>query len=121
MNGKRVVLIDDSIVRGTTSKRIVNMLRDDGASEVHVRIASPMIKFPCFYGVDMSTYEELLAARKTCEEVRQTIGADSLAFLPQECLGQAARRCDLCTACFDGEYPTALYASLEDANKDGKF
>ncbi|MCR5245415.1 MAG: amidophosphoribosyltransferase [Bacteroidales bacterium] len=121
VNGKRVVLIDDSIVRGTTSKRIVNMLRDDGASEVHVRIASPMIKFPCFYGVDMSTYEELLAARKTCEEVRQTIGADSLAFLPQECLGQAARRCDLCTACFDGEYPTALYASLEDANKDGKF
>ena len=121
VNGKRVVLIDDSIVRGTTSKRIVNMLRDDGATEVHVRIASPMIKFPCFYGVDMSTYEELLAARKTCEEVRQTIGADSLAFLPQECLGQAARRCDLCTACFDGEYPTALYASLEDANKDGKF
>ena len=121
VNGKRVVLIDDSIVRGTTSKRIVNMLRDDGATEVHVRIASPMIKFPCFYGVDMSTYEELLAARKTCEEVRQTIGADSLAFLPQECLGQAARRCDLCTAGFDGEYPTALYASLEDANKDGKF
>lgn len=121
VRGKRVALIDDSIVRGTTSKRIVSMLREEGATEVHVRIASPMIKFPCFYGVDISTYDELLAAQKDCEEVRELIGADSLAFLPQECLLEAARRSDLCMACFDGDYPTALYASIEDANKDGKF
>lgn len=121
VNGKRVVLVDDSIVRGTTSKRIIGMLRDAGAKEVHVRIASPMIKFPCFYGVDISTYEELLCASKNLDEVTKIIGADSLAFLSREALFEAGRRTDLCLACFTGDYPTALYASIEEANKDGKF
>ena len=121
VSGKRVVLIDDSIVRGTTSLRIVRMLREAGATEVHVRIASPMIKFPCFYGVDISTYNELLCARRTLEEARQKIEADSLAFLSESALYEAGKRSDLCLACFSGVYPTALYSSLEDANKDGKF
>ncbi|MBR4788456.1 MAG: amidophosphoribosyltransferase [Bacteroidales bacterium] len=121
VNGKRVVLVDDSIVRGTTSKRIIGMLRDAGAKEVHVRIASPMIKYPCFYGVDISTYEELLCASKNLDEVTRIIGADSLAFLSREALFEAGRRTDLCLACFTGDYPTALYASIEEANKDGKF
>ena len=121
VSGKRVVLIDDSIVRGTTSLRIVRMLREAGATEVHVRIASPMIKFPCFYGVDISTYDELLCARRTLEEARQKIEADSLAFLSESALYEAGKRSDLCLACFSGVYPTALYSSLEDANKDGKF
>lgn len=121
VSGKRVVLIDDSIVRGTTSLRIVRMLREAGAAEVHVRIASPMIKFPCFYGVDISTYDELLCARRTLEEARQKIEADSLAFLSESALYEAGKRSDLCLACFSGVYPTALYSSLEDANKDGKF
>ena len=121
VSGKRVVLIDDSIVRGTTSLRIVRMLREAGATEVHVRIASPMIKFPCFYGVDISTYDELLCARRTLEEACQKIEADSLAFLSESALYEAGKRSDLCLACFSGVYPTALYSSLEDANKDGKF
>ena len=121
VSGKRVVLIDDSIVRGPTSLRIVRMLREAGATEVHVRIASPMIKFPCFYGVDISTYDELLCARRTLEEARQKIEADSLAFLSESALYEAGKRSDLCLACFSGVYPTALYSSLEDANKDGKF
>ena len=121
VGGKRVVLIDDSIVRGTTSRRIVRMLREAGATQVHVRIASPMIKFPCFYGVDISTYDELLCANRTLEEARATIEADSLAFLSEEALYSAGKRSDLCLACFSGAYPTSLYSSLEDANKDGKF
>lgn len=121
VGGKSVALIDDSIVRGTTSLRIVRMLRDAGAREVHVRIASPMIKYPCFYGVDISTYEELLCSRRTLEEARQVIEADSLAFLSEEALLIAGKRVDLCTACFCGNYPTSLYSSIEDVNKEKKF
>ena len=120
VRGKRVVLVDDSIVRGTTSRRIVAMLKEAGALEVHVRIASPPMIGPCFYGVDTSTYDELISARKNVEEVRQTIGADSLAFLSPESLYRAGNRKELCTACFTGVYPTALYQSMEDANKDNK-
>ena len=121
VKGRRVVLIDDSVVRGTTSRRIVTMLREAGAVEVHLRIASPMIKSPCFYGVDISTYDELLCARRNLEEARQAIGADSLAFLSEEALFKAGGRNDLCLACFNGHYPTSLYQSLEEANRDGKF
>ena len=121
LEGKRVVLIDDSIVRGTTSRKIVTMLREAGATEVHVRIASPAIKFPCFYGVDISTYEELLCAHKSIEEARKIIGADSLSFLSPDALFKAGNRSDLCLACFCGTYPTELYDSIENANKDGKF
>lgn len=121
VSGKRVVLIDDSIVRGTTSKRIVKMLKDEGATEVHVRIASPEITRPCFYGVDISTFDELLCAHKTLEEVRELLDADSLAFLSQEALYKAGHRSELCLACFNGDYPTYLYQKIEEANKDGKF
>jgi amidophosphoribosyltransferase len=109
--GKRVVMVDDSIVRGTTSKRIVNMLREAGATEVHVRISSPPITHPCFYGIDMSTREELIAASHSVEEIRQLIGADSLAFLSLEGLIEAIGRPSdspwrgQCMSCFTGKYP----------------
>lgn len=115
VGGKRVVMVDDSIVRGTTSKRIVRLLKDAGATEVHVRIASPAMKYPCYYGVDTSTYEELISAQKSVEEVREYIGADSLAFLSTEALMRSGDRCEMCMACFDGKYPTDLYLTDEDA------
>ncbi len=109
VKGKRVVLVDDSIVRGTTSRNLVNMLRDAGASEVHMRIASPPYCHPCYYGVDTGTYEELIASKKSVEEIREMIGADTLAYLSPESLLKAGRRSDLCAACFTGCYPTDLY------------
>ena len=124
---KRVVLIDDSIVRGTTSRRMVDMLREAGAKEVHVRIASPEIKFPCFYGVDFSTYDELIAATHTNEEICEVIGADSLAFISIEGLTKGIGRlpklgknCGQCVACFNGDYPTYLYEDVKCANKEVK-
>lgn len=115
VEGKRVVMVDDSIVRGTTSRRIVNMLREAGATEVHVRISSPPIKNPCFYGIDTSTTEELIAANNTVEEIREMIGADSLVFLSEEGLVEAIDRPyegqykGQCMACFTGKYPTEIY------------
>ncbi len=109
VKGKRVVLVDDSIVRGTTSRRIVTMLKEAGATEVHVRIASPPMIEPCFYGVDTTSYDELISARLSVEEVCKAIGADTLAFLSEESLYKAGNRNELCTACFTGCYPTALY------------
>lgn len=115
VEGKRVVMIDDSIVRGTTSKRIVNMLREAGAKEVHVRISSPPIKHPCFYGIDTSTSGELIAANHSLEEMREMMGADSLAFLSTEGLmkgigrSDEAPNCGQCLACFTGNYPTEIY------------
>lgn len=120
VKGKRVVLVDDSIVRGTTSRRIVTMLKEAGATEVHVRIASPQMTHPCFYGVDTSTRDELISARKDLEGVREEIFADSLAFLTPGALLKAGNRKELCMACFTGEYPTALYQSVDEANKDVK-
>lgn len=119
--GKRVILIDDSIVRGTTSKQIIEMLRLAGAKEIHMRIASPQIIAPCFYGVDTSTFEELISAFNDTEAVRKLIQADSLAFLSLDGLKQALGHQDLCTACFTKNYPTHLYDQVENANKDGKF
>ncbi len=118
--GKRVVLIDDSVVRGTTSQRIVRLLKEAGATEVHLRIASPEIKNPCFYGVDMSTYEELMCAHKSLDEVTRIIGADSVRFLSTDSLFKAGKRNELCLACFTGHYPTALYEDLKSANKKKK-
>lgn len=120
VRGKRVVLIDDSIVRGTTSKRIISLLKEVGAKEVHVRIASPQMTNPCFYGVDTSTYEELISAHHSVSEVKEIIGADSVAFLSTDALLKAAKRNELCLACFTGKYPTQLYSSIDQANKDGK-
>lgn len=110
VEGKRVIMIDDSIVRGTTSVRIVRMLREAGAKEIHVRIASPSITNPCFYGIDMSTKDELIAANKTLEETCEAIGADSLAYLSPEGLEKAIvkdKTIDqgICNACMTGKYP----------------
>lgn len=110
IRGKRLIVIDDSIVRGTTSLKIVRMLRKAGASEVHMRITSPMITSPCFYGVDISSRSELLCADRDLEKARQAIEADSLAFISQEGLLRASGRRSLCFACFDRDYPTKLYS-----------
>ena len=110
VSGKRIVMVDDSIVRGTTSLQIVNLLREAGAREVHVRIASPMMKHPCYYGVDTPTEEELLCSHRDLEEARKAIGADSLGYLSCEGAIASSFGCsDLCLACFNGNYPTALY------------
>jgi len=107
LDGKRVVVVDDSIVRGTTSGPIVNLLRKAGAREVHMRISSPPIRHPCFMGVDMATYDELIAHRLTVEQVRQKIGADSLGHLSLEGMIKAVRRpiSSYCVSCFTGSYP----------------
>lgn len=124
---RSVVVIDDSIVRGTTSRNLITLLRNAGAKEVHMRIAAPEIKFPCFYGVDFSTYDELISARHTSDELCDIIGADSLKFMSVEGMIRSVGRkktmgekCGQCTACFDGDYPTHLYEKLETANKEMK-
>src|ERR1700731_3746239 len=108
LEGKRVVLIDDSIIRGTTSRKIVRMIRNAGAKEVHLRISCPPTISPCFYGVDTPSKRDLIAANKSVEEIRQYIEADTLAYLSMEGLLQS---CDdghtgYCTACYTGNYPT---------------
>jgi amidophosphoribosyltransferase len=116
LEGKRVVLIDDSIVRGTTSKKIVRMVRNAGAKEVHMRISCPPTISPCYYGVDTPRKKELIAANNSVEEIRQYIGADSLSYLSIEGLKKACRDGDkttYCTACYTGRYPTNL-VDVED-------
>lgn len=110
LNGKRVAIIDDSLVRGTTSRRIVKMLRRAGAKEVHVLIASPPVKFPCFYGIDIPTREELIANRYDIEGIREQIGADGLHYLSVEGMLRAVKggAKTYCTACFTGDYPTEV-------------
>jgi amidophosphoribosyltransferase len=105
--GKKIILVDDSIVRGTTLKRIVQILRDAGAKEVHVRIASPPIKFPCKYGIDMQTSKEFIATERTVKEIGKMIGADSIAYQTHEGLIKAIghKQSDLCLACLTGVYP----------------
>ncbi len=105
IKGKRLILIDDSIVRGTTSKKIINMLRNSGATEVHMIIGSPPVKFPCFYGVDMQTREQLIGAFKTEDEICKEIGADSLHYIPLDLLVKSCGSHPYCTACFSGKYP----------------
>ncbi|MGH7608529.1 MAG: amidophosphoribosyltransferase [Candidatus Dormibacteria bacterium] len=117
LEGKRVVLVDDSIVRGSTSRRIVDALRRSGAAEVHMRVASPPIRFPCFMGIDISSRSELIAAGRTSAEVGALIGADSLAYLSLEGLRQALRASSsdsgFCFACLDGAYPVQVPQQLE--------
>ncbi|MDT2960180.1 amidophosphoribosyltransferase [Enterococcus casseliflavus] len=115
VEGKRVILVDDSIVRGTTSRRIVQLLKEAGAKEVHVRIGSPPLRYPCFYGIDIQTRKELIAAKYTEAEISEKIEADSLAFLSEDGLIEAigldfdAPYSGLCMAYFNGDYPTPLY------------
>jgi amidophosphoribosyltransferase len=109
LEGKRVVLIDDSIVRGTTSRKIVRMIRDAGAAEVHMRISCPPTISPCFYGVDTPSKKQLIAASKSVDEIRDFIGADSLAYLSLEGMKRACgedQQLQFCTACYTGNYPT---------------
>lgn len=126
LEGKRVVLVDDSIVRGNTAGPLVQLLRDAGAREVHVRVASPPVRHPCFMGVDMATYGELIAHRYDIEEIRRHIGADSLAYLSLPGLLQAVYRGmdeptepRHCTACFSGDYPLDVpeWLFVEDRSK----
>ncbi len=116
VSGKRVVLVDDSIVRGTTSAKIVNLLREAGATEVHVRITAPPFLNPCYYGTDISSREHLIACLMTTEEIRRHIGADSLGYLSVEGVRTIAAPIppgDFCTACFDNQYPTDIPATLQ--------
>ena len=116
VDGKRVIVVDDSIVRGTTTKEILKMIRDAGAKEIHMRVTCPPIRHPCFYGVDMSTYEELIANKKTVDEIRKFIGADSLYYVSLEGLKRAIGL-GLCTGCLDGDYPTEYGRKLAKERK----
>ena len=105
VKGKRVIMIDDSIVRGTTSDRIVKMLRDAGATEVHVRISSPPFLWPCYFGTDIPEREQLIAYNRSINEICEVIGADSLGYLGEERLSQMVQGLPICKGCFTGEYP----------------
>jgi amidophosphoribosyltransferase len=113
VEGKRLVVVDDSIVRGSTTRQIVQMLFDAGAAEVHVRISSPPVVSPCFYGIDLASEDEMIAAHSTVEEIRETIGATSLAYLSLEGLEESTARPaeGLCRACLTREYPTRVPAN----------
>ena len=112
VRGKRLVMVDDSIVRGTTSRQIVRMLKAAGATEVHVRSASPMVKWPCFYGIDTGTQDQLIAAKMSLDEIRAHIEADSVGFLSIEGLLDCVPRGGYCKACFTGEYPVEIPRSF---------
>lgn len=116
LQGKRIILIDDSIVRGTTSRKIVRMIRDAGAKEVHMRISCPPTISPCYYGVDTPTRAQLIAANKTIPEIRDYIGADSLAYLSLQGLrkacGEEGENTRFCTSCYTGKYPTPEWVDL---------
>ena len=116
IEGKRIVVVDDSIVRGNTQRAIVRMLREAGAREIHVRISSPPVKWPCFYGIDFATRAELIASGLDIEEIRRSIGADSLAYISeQELIDATTISADkLCTACFSGKYPISIPADMSE-------
>ncbi|MEM4782658.1 MAG: amidophosphoribosyltransferase, partial [Halalkalicoccus sp.] len=120
VEGKSVTLIDDSIVRGTTSNQLVALLREAGATEVHMRIGAPPIAAPCYMGIDMATREELIAADRSTEDVREEIGADSLAYLSVEAIADALgeARADLCLGCVTGEYPYEIAGETTDREVD---
>jgi amidophosphoribosyltransferase len=122
--GKRVVMVDDSIVRGNTSGPLVRLLRDGGASEVHVRVSSPPIKHPCFMGIDMATHDELIANQLTIPEICKRIGADSLAYLSLDGMMQivGTGHHGYCNACFTGSYPITLFEDVpEKLQFEGAF
>ncbi|HQD20878.1 MAG TPA: amidophosphoribosyltransferase [Arachnia sp.] len=110
IEGKRLVVVDDSIVRGNTQRALVRMLREAGAKEVHVRISSPPVQWPCFYGIDFATRAELIAPGLTVDEIRRSLGADSLGYISLDGLTEATAvpADELCRACFDGQYPIAI-------------
>jgi amidophosphoribosyltransferase len=115
--GKKIVVIDDSIVRGNTSKKLVKLIRDSGAKEIHMRISSPPVQWPCFYGIDIDSREQLIAANNSVDEIAKYIGADSLKYISHEGMIKATglSRETFCTACFSGEYPIEIPSELEGA------
>lgn len=115
LRGQRVVVVDDSIVRGNTSRAITRLLRQAGAAEVHFRVSCPPIRHPCFMGIDFPTYEELTANRVTLEELAEALGVDSLGYLSVEGMQEATRRAGFCLACFTGDYPVPVQFGLEKA------
>jgi amidophosphoribosyltransferase len=119
LRGQRVVVVDDSIVRGTTTPRIVKLLRDAGAKEVHLRITSPPIMHPCYLGVDMATYDELIAANLTVDQICERVGADSLGYLSVEHLvaSTGRKRGDFCLGCLTGAYPSAPVMAAPDGDR----
>ncbi len=110
IRGKRLVVVDDSIVRGNTQRALVKMLREAGAAEVHIRISSPPVKWPCFFGIDFATRAELIANGMTVDEIATSLGADSLSYISLDAMVEATtiQKPNLCRACFDGEYPMEL-------------
>jgi amidophosphoribosyltransferase len=120
LKGKRIVLVDDSIVRGTTSRKIVRLVREAGAAEVHVRISCPLTLSPCHYGIDTPTREELIAARQSVEEIRNYLGADSLGYLSLENLRAAVgdTKGEFCASCYTGSYPTEMVQLEVEAHRD---
>jgi amidophosphoribosyltransferase len=122
LKGKRVAVVDDSIVRGSTMKKLVAMLHKAGAKEVHLRIASPPVKFPCFYGIDMPSRSELVASSASVEEIRHYLGVDSLEYLTLEDLRTVVADPDnFCKACFSGEYPVPLSTDLNKSVFEGSI
>ncbi len=121
IEGKRVVLIDDSIVRGTTSKRIVKLLRDAGAKEIHMRISAPPFLHPCYYGTDIDSEENLIACHHSMNEIEKMIGVDSLGYLPLEKLSSLVEGTQYCAACFNGEYPTKIPVDVRKDRFEGKL
>lgn len=121
VEGKRVVMVDDSIVRGTTSVRIIELLRRAGAKEIYLLISSPPIVSPCFYGIDTSSQGELMAARMSVTEMKDAIGADYLGFLSEEGMLECLNlpKDGFCTACFNGRYPIEIGNSALELNRDG--
>ncbi|HUO34301.1 MAG TPA: amidophosphoribosyltransferase [Candidatus Acidoferrum sp.] len=121
LEGKRVVLVDDSIVRGTTSRKIVRLVREAGAAEVHVRISCPPTISPCYYGVDTPRREELIAAENSVEEIRKFLGADSLGYISLASLREAVgdEQGNFCTSCYTGSYPTELVQLEVEAHREG--
>lgn len=114
VKNKRIVLVDDSIVRGTTMAHLIRMLKDAGAREVHVRISSPPFLYPCYFGTDVPSNDQLIASKHSTEEIRKLIGADSLGYMKLSCLEEMAGNLPLCKACFDGRYPMKLPQNMEN-------
>jgi amidophosphoribosyltransferase len=124
IEGKRVVVVDDSIVRGTTSRNLIRMIRDAGAREIHFRVSSPPVTHPCYYGIDMPTHEELIAHGRTVEEIRASIGVDTLGYLSTEAMLRTVRgpgASGACAACFTGEYPVKWRRTPSKDNLEGKL
>ena len=116
LKGKRIVLVDDSVVRGTTSKNLIKRMKKAGAKEVHMRVVSPPVKFPCYYGINTPSRQKLIAANYSVEEIRERIGADSLAFISMEGMLDATlmKENKFCEACFNGSYAVEPKELIED-------